>query len=160
MGRTAGYWRSRSDKEIIDAVHTIETYSEEDQEAICTEAAQRRAREGYPLEIPESTRTGSVDSGAGSNKTSTTRILSETGKIIVGAIATIAALAIYLWARSHSPHMGFGELITKLDSYIIKEHIYSLIVLVAASIGLFGVICIVLGLKGAKTGAAHIERIE
>lgn len=153
MDHPVNYWSSRSDKEIIDAIHAIETFSEEDQEAIQAEADRRRARKGYPLEIPESTGARSAASGVVSSKTSTTRILSETEKIIVGGIASIAALAIYLWARSHSPHMGFGEMITKLDSYIIKEPIYSLIVLVAASIGLIGIISIVLGLKGTKTGS-------
>ena len=53
-------------------------------------------------------------------------------KIIGGIISTLAGLIIYLWLRGHSPHMGFGQMLMKYDTYIIKEPVYSIIVVLAA----------------------------
>jgi hypothetical protein len=71
----------------------------------------------------------------------------------VGIVEIVAALAIYLWARGHSPHMGFGEMLTKFDSYLIKEPVYSGILLIAAVIALLGVVSVVRGLQGGVSRA-------
>jgi hypothetical protein len=68
-------------------------------------------------------------------------------KVTSGVVQLVIALAIYLWASNHSPHMGFFEALSKLDSYVIKEPVYSVILLTAAIIALLGVIQIIRGLQ-------------
>ena len=71
-------------------------------------------------------------------------------KIILGIAHIAVALMTYAWARNHSPHMGFFEAVQKLNGYVIKEPLYSGVLIVAAIIGVIGVITIVKGLMAAK----------
>jgi len=70
-------------------------------------------------------------------------------RISLGSILLVTALGTYLWVQGHSPHMGFGEAMMALGSdvnaYYIKEPFYSLIVLCAAALALFGLISLVRG---------------
>ena len=70
--------------------------------------------------------------------------------IVIGAVLILCGLSIYLWAQRHSPHMGLGEAMMAmygdLNAYYIKEPVYSLIVLFAAALVLWGAICLVRGL--------------
>jgi len=70
-------------------------------------------------------------------------------RIFAGIVAIAGALAISFWAHEHSPHMGFGELLMHWDGYIIKEPIYSVIMIFAVMMGVLGVIAIVRGFQGA-----------
>jgi hypothetical protein len=72
---------------------------------------------------------------------------SQFGVIVIGVIWTLLGLFIYLWASRHSPYMDFGGMLMGgLDNYIIKEPAYSVIVLIAAVLGLLGIVQLVLGL--------------
>jgi hypothetical protein len=71
---------------------------------------------------------------------------SPNGSIATGIVQMIAALAIYLWAREHSPNMSFGEMLMKLDSFYIKQPWYALILLFCAFLALAGFVAIVRGL--------------
>lgn len=73
-------------------------------------------------------------------------------KIIWGIIYVILGLIIYLWVNQHSPHMGFGEMMTNLGSYYIKEPLYTIIILVAAILGLNGVVLLI---RGVVAEAKH-----
>lgn len=64
---------------------------------------------------------------------------------MLGFCAIIAAFLIASWARAHSPHMGFGEMITKMDSYILKEPFYNLAMAVSVLGGLVGFVALILG---------------
>lgn len=71
-------------------------------------------------------------------------------KTVIGVVNIIIGLAIYLWASSHSPHMDFGEMLMKYDSYIIKEPIYTIIILIAAALGLGGLIILIKDLTASS----------
>ena len=62
---------------------------------------------------------------------------------VTGAIGVGFGLFIGLWARSHSPHMDFMEMMSKADSFVLKEPIYYVILIVAVLIGLAGVMRII-----------------
>lgn len=73
------------------------------------------------------------------------------GSIAGGLVAVVIALAIALWAHSHSPHMGFGEMLMNWDSYIIKEPFYSIIMMIAATSGIAGIVAVVRGVQVVRT---------
>ncbi len=62
---------------------------------------------------------------------------------VVGVICIALGIALALWARSHSPHMGFMEMMGKADSFVLKEPVYNVALIVAALLGLLGVIRLV-----------------
>jgi hypothetical protein len=74
------------------------------------------------------------------------------GRIITGIVCALSGLSIYLWASSHSPHMDFGAMLMNgLDNYIIKEPAYSVIILIAAGLGLTGIALLIAGaVNGAR----------
>jgi len=61
---------------------------------------------------------------------------------VVGVLGIITGLGIGLWARSHSPHMGFMEMARKWDSFYLKEPAYYGILAIAVLFGLAGIISI------------------
>lgn len=71
-------------------------------------------------------------------------IITNNALRIIGAAAVSVSILIALWARAHSPNMGFDELMIKLDSYILKQPIYYVIMLVAALIAVGGAVSIIL----------------
>ena len=73
------------------------------------------------------------------------------GLIGRGVVFIGVALAIYFWARAHSPHMGFGEMLTNLNGWVINEPVYSFILIVAAVIAIFGGVAIVRGLQAGRS---------
>lgn len=72
------------------------------------------------------------------------------GKIVGGVVGVSLGLFTYLWASQHSPNLGFGEMLMKAaqdpNHYIIKEPVYSVILVVAAGLSLLGVCLIGFGL--------------
>lgn len=62
---------------------------------------------------------------------------------VTGAIGVVLGLCIGLWARSHSPHMDFMEMMSKADSFVLKEPVYYVILIIAVLIGLAGITRIV-----------------
>jgi hypothetical protein len=82
--------------------------------------------------------------------TMTENVRNSGPRIVAGVVAIAIALAISFWAHAHSPHMGFGEMLMNLDSYIIKEPFYSVIMIIAAITGVFGILAIVRGLQAAR----------
>lgn len=67
---------------------------------------------------------------------------------IAGGIAfALFGLLVFLWASRHSPHMGLGDMVTQgMSQYILKEPLYTFILLFAAALGLLGIALFVLGL--------------
>ena len=68
-------------------------------------------------------------------------------KQAAGVAECVAGLAVFLWAKGHSPNMGFMEMCAKADSYILKEPFYDIILIIAALLGLAGIINIVIGIQ-------------
>ena len=66
-------------------------------------------------------------------------------RIYMGLGLALAGLALYLWVARHSPYMRFPEMLANLDGYIIKEPLFSGIVLIAAGLGLTGLALAALG---------------
>lgn len=66
-------------------------------------------------------------------------------KLVAGIACTVLALALYMWVREHSPYAGLGELVLQMDTYIIEEPFYSMILLFAGGIGSVGILFIILG---------------
>lgn len=66
-------------------------------------------------------------------------------KLVAGIACTVLALLLYMWVREHSPYAGLGELVLQMDTYIIEEPFYSMILLFAGGIGSVGILLIVLG---------------
>lgn len=73
--------------------------------------------------------------------------LSLSGKIVGGIASALAGLLIYLWASRHSPYNPLGAIVAGgLDSYVLKEPFYTVILLIAVGLGLLGISLLVLGL--------------
>jgi len=71
----------------------------------------------------------------------------EIDKIVGGIISALAGLLIYLWASRHSPYNPLGAMMAGgLENYVLKEPFYTIILLVAAGLGLLGISLLVLGL--------------
>jgi ABC-type Fe3+ transport system permease subunit len=65
----------------------------------------------------------------------------------VGGFVVIAsAVLVGIWARGHSPNMGFGEMLTKLDSYYLKPPVYNAIMAIVVIAGLAGVCAVAIGI--------------
>lgn len=72
---------------------------------------------------------------------------SPSNKIVGGIIGVLVGLFIYLWASRHSPYNPLGAMMAGgLENYILKEPFYTVILLVAAGLGLLGISLLVLGL--------------
>lgn len=93
---------------------------------------------------------------------STLQLPSPSGKIVGGIIWTLLGLFIYLWASGHSPYNPLGAMMTGgLENYVLKKPFYTVILLVAAGLGLLGISLLVLGLiDRAKTGASSPQNIH
>lgn len=57
-----------------------------------------------------------------------------------GVLGIALGVGLALWARAHSPNMGLGEMVTKLDSYILKEPTYYTAMIIAALLTLGGAV--------------------
>jgi hypothetical protein len=68
-------------------------------------------------------------------------------QILRGSILLFAALVIYLWARDHSPHMGFGQMLMRLDSYILNPPIYNSVLLICVLLSAAGIVNLVRGFR-------------
>ena len=73
-----------------------------------------------------------------------------------GIVFTIGGLFLGLWARAHSPNMGFGEMVTKLDTFILKEPFYYAFIITAACLVLGGVILFIKGFGARIPKLANI----
>jgi hypothetical protein len=72
---------------------------------------------------------------------------SSSGKIFGGILSALVGLFIYLWASRHSPYNPLGAMMMGgLESYVLKEPFYTVILLAAAGLGLRGISLLVLGL--------------
>jgi len=72
--------------------------------------------------------------------------------MIGGIVCLILSLSVFLWAKEHSPNMGFGEMLMKMDSYYIKQPVYNILLIFCALLGLIGIINVLLGTQ------AYIKR--
>lgn len=74
-------------------------------------------------------------------------IPSLSGSIGGGIVWALVGLFIYLWASRHSPYNPLGAMMAGgLENYVLKEPFYTVILLVAAGLGLLGISQLVLGL--------------
>lgn len=69
--------------------------------------------------------------------------------VAAGITSGLLGVLIGLWARAHSPHMGFGEMLSKAardpEFIILKEPVYYLVLMVATGLGLLAVVLLPLG---------------
>lgn len=79
--------------------------------------------------------------------TGTYAIITNTALRIIGGVSLSISILTALWARAHSPNMGFGEAITKLDSYILNQPIYYTVLLAAGLFAVGGAVCVILSFK-------------
>lgn len=73
-----------------------------------------------------------------------------------GIVVAIAGLFLGLWSRAHSPNMGLGEMMTKLDTFILKEPAYYTFLIAAACLVLGGVIIFIKGFGARNPKLADI----
>lgn len=67
-------------------------------------------------------------------------------KLVGGVVFAPLGLFIFPWASRHSPYLGIGEMLTQgMEHYILKEALYTLVLLFAAGLGLIGITLFVLG---------------
>jgi len=81
----------------------------------------------------------------------------------VPAIAyALLGLFIYLWASRHSPYNPLGAIVAGgLGNYVLKEPFYTVILLVAAGLGLLGISQLVLGvIDRAKAASSPPQNIH
>lgn len=64
--------------------------------------------------------------------------------------AVVGAIIVALWARSHSPHIGFMEMMAKVgenpEHWVLKEPFYSALMALVAITGLAGLVGLVFGI--------------
>ena len=68
--------------------------------------------------------------------------ISPVRRITEGIFGIIMGLAVYLWARNHPPQM----FIMGPNDWCIPEPIYSIILLLAALFGIFGIVELAIGM--------------
>ncbi len=74
-------------------------------------------------------------------------IPSLSGSIGGGIACALVGLFVYLWASRHSPYNPLGAMMMGgLENYVLKEPFYTIVLLVAAGLGLLGIALLVLGL--------------
>jgi|GEM_PF-4335381 len=78
-------------------------------------------------------------------------------KILWGIVYTILGVGIYLWISQHSPHMNFTEMMTNSDTYLIKEPIYTIIILVAILFAVNGVVLIIRGIIAESKNTKEVN---
>ena len=86
------------------------------------------------------------------------------GQIVAGVLLAAGSVWLFLWARYHSPHLGFFEALQKLNQQVLTEGAYNAIVAVSvvdetvsrSECGaLLGVLFVPLGLaKALRNGGA------
>lgn len=89
-----------------------------------------------------------VELGASSSVQSPPNNVMGSITLMVGGVTyALLGLFLFLWASRHSPYMGVGEMLTQgMEHYILKEPLYTLVLLFAAGLGLIGIALFVLGL--------------
>ena len=76
-----------------------------------------------------------------------------------GIFALVVGILLFMWARAHSPNMGFGEMITKMDSYIIKPPVYYSAIIIAVLFAIGGAINLVKSLQTDGSKPLNIAKI-
>ena len=59
----------------------------------------------------------------------------------------LVAVGLYFFASAHSPNMGFGEMLTHLDGWMLKKPIYYVILFSALILAILGFVNIVNGFQ-------------
>lgn len=72
---------------------------------------------------------------------------SGTARIIRGIISLVVGLGIFLWAREHSPYMGLGAMLARMDSFVLQPKVYNGALIISALLGLNGLVLLVLGFQ-------------
>jgi len=55
-----------------------------------------------------------------------------------GVVCSAIGIALYLWAKEHSPYANFATKLSRLDGYVLKEQAYLMVIAIAALFGLGG----------------------
>lgn len=84
---------------------------------------------------------------------------SKTRMQISGIFGLAVGILLFVWARSHSPNMGFGEMMTKMDSYILKPEVYYGAITIAVLFALGGAINLVKSLQAEGKKGLNIGKI-
>lgn len=71
-----------------------------------------------------------------------------------GIFASIAGLILVFWSRAHSPYMGLGEMMTKPNTFILKEGAYYILLMTSAGLILGGVFLFIKGFVGLNPNFA------
>jgi uncharacterized membrane protein HdeD (DUF308 family) len=69
-------------------------------------------------------------------------------QLFSGIFVLAGGILLFIWARAHSPNMGFGQMLTKANSFILKEPFYYTVLFIAGLMVLGGVINLVKSLRG------------
>jgi hypothetical protein len=72
------------------------------------------------------------------------------GSQISGVVKIVIAAILYFFANAHSPNMGFGEMLTHLNGWILSEPAYYSIMTLAALSAIVGAVNIFNGFKTSK----------
>jgi hypothetical protein len=65
-----------------------------------------------------------------------------------GILEITIGLGVFLWIRSHSPQMGFGEIMMK--KWTLDETAYNVFLLIAVLFALMGIVTLIRGLQTGK----------
>ena len=84
---------------------------------------------------------------------------SATSLQVSGGVAIAIAIGLFMWARAHSPNMGFGEMMTQMDSYILKPPVYYGAIIIAVLFAIGGAINLVKSLQMEGKKGLSIPKI-
>jgi len=76
----------------------------------------------------------------------------------VGFVSVMLGLFVGLWARAHSPHMSWGEMVMKIGqpgAYVLKEPFYIIVCLFAGGLVLTGLAELLRGVVLSTIADAH-----
>ena len=84
--------------------------------------------------------------------------MTKTAMQVSGVVELVIGIGIFIWARAHSPNMGFGEMLTKADSFILKEPVYYAVLGIAALFAIGGIINVVKSLGADGKTALNVAK--
>ena len=128
--------RGYSNKDLLKMINTPQDY-EADALVLCRKEVERRGGMIAIAETPE--QAAQLDKAVSDCLAQSRNSPKGSAPLSAsGVVSIVLGLALGIWAHSHSPNMGFGEMITKMDSYILKPPVYYAAMVTAAMLIICG----------------------
>ena len=66
---------------------------------------------------------------------------------IVGVVMILAGIGLYFFGAEHNPNMGFGDMLTHLDGWMLSKPVYYVLMILAGLLVVVGAVGIFNGMR-------------